>query len=260
MSQQPSYQKILDHIDRDEIISKLCIGIEPQEIYEWLADKYSDISQKKFVLTVKVLKSFKDTYLDFYTKVRDDVINTKRAIQTSSFNDDIQLTVANNPAYKDMIKSVADTELNNAINIKKMLANMIVAVENRTAQLYDLTQEQGTFDTRTMRVLGEWFELLGSNLERWHKIVEGGPDQIIQHNVSVQHNLDQYTSIFYNAIRETLSQMDTEAALVFMEKFNSILDKVKLPTQAQITQEQKTKEIELINQNITQTLLEAPNA
>jgi hypothetical protein len=258
MSNATSYQKILDHPDREEIISKLIIGIQPSEIQEWLKSKYSDISEKKFVLTSKCLKSFTDNYLDFYKRLRDDVLITKNAIQTGS--NDLQTITSNTPAYKEMVKSIADAELDNAINIKKMLVNMILAVESRTAQLYDLSQEQGTFDTRSMRVLAEWFELLGQNLERYWKIAEGGADTIIQHNVSVQHNLDQCVSSIVEAMRYAMSQIDVEASLLFMEKFNSIISKANLPTETQITQEQKTQEIKLINETITQKLLDTPNA
>jgi len=257
-----TFNKIFHHPDREEIIAKLIIGTSATEIHEWLSNNYGDISQKKFVISAKNIKAFQDNYLDIYQQIRDDIDNTKRAtksIQTVPSDQDFQLIVSNNPTYKDMVKSIADTELDNAVNIKRMLANMIQAIELRTSQFYDEIQNSGQFNTKNERILIEYFEVFGSNLERWHKIVEGGPDQIIQHNVNVQSNLDQYVSIIYEAIKSTLNQMDVEAALLFMEKFNSIISKTHLPTEAQLTQEQKTKEIQLLNENITQTLLEPTN-
>ena len=55
-------KKILEHPDRDEIISKLVIGIPPKDIYEFLSVKYTNVSEQKFVIAEKSIKSFQDNY------------------------------------------------------------------------------------------------------------------------------------------------------------------------------------------------------
>jgi len=37
-------KKILEHPDKDEIISKLVIGITPKDIHDWLSAKYINAS------------------------------------------------------------------------------------------------------------------------------------------------------------------------------------------------------------------------
>ena len=254
-----SLKRILEHPDKDELISKSIIGLSPKEINEWLSAKYSDISERKFVISEKIIKSFQDNYLDVYQQIRDDVLKSKTAIQMQDLDKELRLTVSDNPNYKSLVKDIADTEMKNAINVERILAGMIRGIENKTAQFYDEIQVSGKIDTRTERVLIEWFEVLGSSLERWHKFTHEGPDQIIQHNVNIQSNLDQFVSIFYEAIRETLAQMDLETSLYFMDVFNEKLAKLRLPTENKLTQEQKITEIKLLNETISQKLNEPAN-
>jgi hypothetical protein len=254
-----SLKRILEHPDKDELISKSIIGLSPKEINEWLSDKYSDVAERKFVISEKTIKSFQENYLDVYQQIRDDVLKSKTSIQMQDLDKELRLAVSDNPNYKSLVKDIADTEMKNAINVERILAGMIKAIENKTAQFYDEIQASGKIDTRTERVLIEWFEVLGSSLERWHKFTHEGPDQIIQHNVNVQSNLDQYVAVIIAAIRETLSQMDLETSLYFMETFTEKIAKLRLPTEVKLTQEQKTAEVKLLNETISQKLSEPTN-
>jgi hypothetical protein len=254
-----SLKRFLEHPDKDELISKSIIGLSPKEINEWLSAKYSDVAERKFVISEKTIKSFQENYLDVYQQIRDDVLKSKTAIQMQDLDKELRLSVSDNPNYKSLVMGIADTEIRNAVNVERILAGMIKGIENKTAQFYDEIQASGKIDTRTERVLIEWFEVLGSSLERWHKFTHEGPDQIIQHNVNIQNNLDQYVSVIYEAIRETLSQMDLETSLYFMDIFSEKIAKLRLPTEAKLTQEQKTAEVKLLNETISQKLSEPLN-
>ena len=61
---KPAYKKILDHPDRDEIISKLVIGISSNDIHDWLQAKYTNVNEAKFVLSEKLIKSFEHAMSD----------------------------------------------------------------------------------------------------------------------------------------------------------------------------------------------------
>src|SRR5208283_4407555 len=105
MSQKPSYKKILEHPDKDELISKLCIGVPPCDITAWLQSKYSNINEKKFVISESTLKSFQSTYLDFYQDLLQDLSKTKTAITAGEEVDSIELAIKKNHSYEDaMIK------------------------------------------------------------------------------------------------------------------------------------------------------------
>lgn len=252
MANKSSISKILEHPDRDEIISKLIIGISSKDINEWLAAKYTNINENKFVISEKSLISFKDNYLDLYTLIKEDLSKTKSAI-VSSAEDELQLAVQDNPTYKSKMIEIASGEL----DIKKMLGNMIVAIETRAAQIFDEIQaDPRNINTRNERVLIEYFDKLGANLERWSKYVLQTPDQVIQHNVTVQH-IDQHVQMVQEAIRETLAELDIEASLRFMEIFPEKIKKLKTPTeQGQAPTEVRLAEVKMLNETINKKLNE----
>lgn len=242
-------KKILEHPDKDEIISKLIIGQSPKDIHETLAIKYSNVGDAKFVIPEKSLKSFQENYLDLYNMIKTDLANTKQAM-TLSAEDELALTLQENPTYKSKMMELASNE----IDIKKMLANMIVAVETRVINYFDAGQENPRdLNSRNDRVMIELMDTLGTNLERFQKLILGAPDQIIQHNVTVQH-IDQHVQILQEAIRETLQAMDVETSLRFMEIFNEKIGKIKLPSDKQDDPDARMAEAKILNETINKKL------
>jgi len=245
-----SIKKILEHPDKDEIISKLIIGLPPKDIYEWLKAKYTNVSETKFVLSDKLIKSFQDNYLDIYTMLKEDVAKTKQALANSSEND-LELAVKDSSSYKSAMLQLA----NNELDVKQMITRLCVNVENRLAQLFDIIQENpNDINHRTDRLLTEYIEKFQNVLEKYYKYVEQAPDQVIHHNVTL-HAVDQHTSIFYEAIRGTLSQMDLESSMLFMELYNEMLSKLKAPTDMPfLTPEAKLAEVKVLNEEINKKL------
>jgi len=253
MSKQPTYKKILEHPDKEEIISKLVIGKSTSDIYDWLKSKYTNVSEAKFVLSEKIIKSFKDNYLDFYNDMQQDLANVKSAIATNT-EDQLDLTVKSNPAYKDALVKIANTEL----DIDTIMARMALNIETRMAQIYDLVQEDPrNINTRVDRVLIDYAETLGGLLDKYYKWKEARtPDQIIQHNVTLQV-VDQHISVFHDVIKEVLSQMDLETSMYFLEVFNDKMSKLKAPTpELGPSQEMKLAEAKLLNETINKKVNE----
>lgn len=223
---QPTYKKILEHPDREEIISKLIIGIPPKDIYDWLKAKYTNVSEAKFVIAEKTIKSFQDNYLDIYNMIRSDLSNTKAAV-ASNTEEQLELAVQNNITYKSKMLELANKEL----NIREMVTRLCAIIEIRFAQVFDEIQENPRdINTRVDRMLKEYGELLGSLLEKYYKFTEEPSGQVIQHNVTLQV-VDQHISVFYDVIKEVLSHMDLETSLYFMDVFNEKMSKLKPPTE-----------------------------
>lgn len=241
--------RILEHPDKEEIISKLILVGEPSDISEWLKAKYTNPGESKFHLSEKILKSFQENYLDLYVAIKEDIIKTKE-MQISP-EQELELSVKNNKTYKEKMLELAGKE----VDIKSMITNMIVAIETRAAQVFDSIQEDPR-NMRTDRVLIEWFDLLGGTLEKYHKLVNGAPDQIIQHNVTLQV-VDQHINVFYDVIKEVLSQMDIETSLYFMEVFNEKISKLKAPSDKDFANpELRLAEAKIINESINNKLNE----
>ena len=256
MANKPTYKKILDHPDREEIISKLIIGISPADISEWLKAKYTNVNEKSFLISENILKSFQTNYLDFYNDIQQDINKSKTAIANNIAIDNIELAVKQNPAYEDAITKLAAGEL----NVETMMAKMAIAVETRIGQIYDIIQEDPrNINTKTERLWIELVETAGNLLDKyykWHETQNANGGTFVQNNVSIQV-MDQHISVFHNVIKEVLSQMDLETSLYFMEVFNDKMTKLKMPeVGVATTTEMKLVEVKLLNETINKKINE----
>lgn len=243
-------KKILEHPDKDEIIAKLVLDYPAKDIHEWLANKYTNVSEAKFVVAEKSIKVFKENYLDVYSMIREDMAKTKQAITTST-EDQLELAVKNNPTYKSKMLELAGKE----IDVRQMVAHLCLAIETRLGQVFDEIQEDPrNINSRVDRVLIEYGELLGGLLEKYYKFTENPADLVIQHNVTLQA-VDQHISVFHDVIREVLSQMDLESSMLFMELFNERMAKLKAPTpEKPMDTDAKLAEAMIINETINKKL------
>lgn len=217
-------KKILDHPDKDEIISKLVIGQSPKDVHDWLDNKYTNVSEAKFVVSEKSLTSFQSNYLDIYNLIQEDLSKTKVAIATNT-EDQLDLAVKNNPAYKNIMLNTASKQL----DVRNTIAHLCVAIETRLSQVFDEIQEDPrNINTKVDRLLIEYAEVLGNILEKYYKFTENPADQVIQHNMTIQV-VDQHISVFHDVIKEVLSNMDLETSMYFMEVFNEKMTKLKAP-------------------------------
>lgn len=247
-----SLKKILEHPDKDEIISKCIIGVSAKDIHEFLAAKYSNISEAKFVVSEKSLQSFQDNYLDVYNLIQEDIAKSKIAVATST-EDQLSLSVQNNTAYKSKMMELASKE----IDVRKIIANLCVAIETRLAQVFDEIQsDPRNINTRIDRLLIEYTDTLGNILEKYYKFTEVQPDQIVQHNVTLQV-VDQHISVFHDVIRDVLSQMDLETSLYFMDVFNQKMNKLKFSEKENnLNTDVKLAEAKLLNETINKKINE----
>lgn len=248
---KPTYKKILEHPDKDEIISKLIIGQSTKDIHDGLAAKYSTVSEIKFVISENILKSFKTNYLDFYNDIQQDLSKTKTAMVNGT-QDSLELTLKNNPSYKDAIVKTLDNE----IDIRQMIARLALNIETRLSQIFDEIQnDPSNINTKVDRLLIDYTEVFGGLLEKCYKFNEvPAAEQVVQHNVTLQV-VDQHIAVFYNVIKEVLAQMDLETSQLFMEVFADKFSALKMPTAATApTQEMKMAEAKMLNETINKKL------
>jgi hypothetical protein len=243
-------KKILEHPDKDELIAKLVLDYAPKEIHEWLAGKYTNVSEAKFVIAEKSIKVFKENYLDVYSMIREDMLKTKQALATST-EDQLELAVKSNPTYKSKMLELAGKE----IDVRQMVAQLCLAIETRLGQVFDEIQEDPrNINTKIDRVLIEYGELLGGLLEKYYKFTENPADLVIQHNVTLQA-VDQHISVFHDVIRDVLSQLDLESSMLFMELFQEKMAKLKMPAQEQpLNTDMKLAEAKILNETINKKL------
>lgn len=245
-------KKILEHPDKDEVISKLVIGISSKDIYDWLKSKYTNVSESKFVLSERSIKNFQDNYLDIYNFIQEDITKSKQSVAAGT-EEQLMLSVQNNSTYKSKMLQLADKE----IDVRKIISNLCIVIETRLAQVFDEIQEDPrNINTRVDRLLIEYADTLGNILEKYYKFTESPANQIVQHNVTLQV-VDQHISVFHDVIRDVLSQMDLETSLYFMEVFNQKMEKLKpYEKTANLNTDMKLAEAKLLNETINKKINE----
>lgn len=246
-------KKILDHPDKDEIIAKLILDVSPKDINEWLANKYTNVSEAKFVIAEKSIKVFQENYLDVYSLIQEDMAKTKQAVAAGT-EEQLSLAVQNNPTYRSKMLELAGSE----INIRQMIAGLCVNIETRVAQVFDRIQDNpDDINTKVDRLLIDYAEVLGSILEKYYKFTEGPTtDTFIQNNMTIQF-MDQHILLIQDAIRETLAELDLESSMLFMERLQNKMSRLKPPEKEIIPNTDiRLAEAKLLNETINRKLNE----
>lgn len=245
-------KKILEHPDKDEIIAKLVLDVSPKDINEWLASKYTNVSETKFVIAEKSIKVFKDNYLDIYSLIQEDMAKTKQAIATST-EEQLALSVQNNSTYRSKMMELASKE----IDIRTMAARLCAAIETRLSQVFDEIQENPRdINTKVDRLLIDYAEVFGNILEKYYKFTEAPAETFVQNNMTIQF-MDQHVVVMQEAIRETLAEMDLESSMMFIERLQPKLARLKLPEKELLPNADiRLAEAKLLNETINKKLNE----
>lgn len=245
-------KKILEHPDKDEIIAKLVLDVSPKDINEWLASKYTNVSETKFVIAEKSIKIFKDNYLDIYSLIQEDMAKTKQAIATST-EEQLALSVQNNSTYRSKMMELASKE----IDIRTMAARLCAAIETRLSQVFDEIQENPRdINTKVDRLLIDYAEVFGNILEKYYKFTEAPSETFVQNNMTIQF-MDQHVVVLQEAIRETLAEMDLESSMMFIERLQPKLARLKLPEKELLPNTDiRLAEAKLLNETINKKLNE----
>lgn len=237
------FSKILQHPDKDEIVSKLVTGVKPKDVGDWLKLKYPDKDQGHLRISSTMLKSFVDNNLDLYGALKDDIAKTKNG-QTPP--KEIAESLRNNKTYKERLNDMADTE----IDIKRVMVEAVFFIRQRIEQVWDKMQENPQ-NMKPDYALIKWFDTLLVAAERYEKIVNESPDQVIQHNVNLQL-IEQHTAILQDAVRATLAEMDPAMASVFLEKWAERASELEEPNTQPLSQEKRLAEAKVLSTEINE--------
>ncbi len=234
-------KKILDHPDKDAIISRLVTGESAKEVSEWLKSRYINASETKFALSVDFIKTFQDKYLDVYVHIREDILATK------SINIEVQLDtrIKTNKKYKERLAELAGQE----IDIKKTIKMLVAAIEARAEQVFDHLQENDK-DFKVDNVLIQYFNTLMTAVEKCNKIVNDSPDQVIQHNHIVQLE-NQQMAIFVETVKDIIRTFDYEKSLMFVEMYQERIGVLNPPEEFKpVAAEIRLAEVKLLNEKV----------
>lgn len=232
------FSKILAHPDKDEIISKLVNGVKTKDVSDWLKLKYPNSNQAHLRLSGKMLKEFVDNNLDLYNTLKNDIADVKAGNKQDK---KIAESLLNNKTYRERLNELAD----NDIDIKRVITEVVFLIRERIEQYFDKIQENPG-NLKPDYGLIKWFEVLLNATEKFDKIINKAPDQVIQHNITMQA-MDQHTAIFQDVIREVLAELDPEASFLFMDKMREKLSALAPPElDKPLTQEKRLAEAKIL--------------
>lgn len=216
------YSIILNHPLNQEIISKLVKGIEPKEINQWLKLKYPSKDEKHLIVSLKLLQDFaKSQYNEYYDKFTKEITTTVQ--QGGKLDKKIADSLLNNKSFQERLSEHTLKE----INIKDELITLRVLFLTRIEQLFDKAQENPG-NAKGEYVLLKYFEQYLNLLDKYDKSQNNRPDQIIQHNYTVQY-MNQTASAMQEGIRDALNEIDPDIALLVIEKISYYLSKMQQP-------------------------------
>lgn len=248
-----SLNKLMEHPDKDELISKLIQGTEPKELHEWLSEKYVSNAEKKFVLSESLLTGFKEKHLDFYVTIRNDVLATKghNSATAQGLDQLVQSNLNKNKAYKEKLIEMASKET----DIKDTIRKLVAKIELRLEQVFEHIQENNDLDDfKDDNTLIKYLELLMNATEKVNKLVNDAPDQVIQHQHTIQI-ADQQIQVILDTIKEILSHFDYDASLYFIEMYTERMSALKAPEEYRPAgTEVRLAEVKMLDQNLDKKL------
>lgn len=217
--QEYTFKKILDHPNRDDIISRLSNGDSTRTIAEWLKLKYPE--QKELHLTHNILDKFRRTHLNIHGTLLQDLKDTVRDQEMKHMSEEMKEVVKTNKTYVEKLQEAVQTQ----VDWKTRLMQFMNIVETRFSQLYDITQENPS-DYRPDKTMMEWMGKMLSIVQEIRKL-EGAPDQVIQHNVTVQ-TIDEQSHIIQQAIIKTIEELNWEQSSILIDKFNKNIEELRV--------------------------------
>lgn len=210
-------EKILNHPELKKIITKLSLGESPHNVSKYLKIKFGEKDEAHLRLTASALSDFKDEHLNQHRTLQQIVEDERKG----KLDHRISESLLNTKAWRERIAKYTDGE----IDFKQKILEVLSKLEIRAEQVFDKVQENpGNF--KGDYVLLKYFEQIFMAIEKADKLINDKPDQLIQHNVTVQM-VEDHSVAFQEAIRDLLKELDPDISSRFMELLSSKLNNLE---------------------------------
>jgi hypothetical protein len=207
--------KILSHPDMEEIIEWITEGISVRDIESRLGQRYPKKKESHLRVSASTIQAFKFKHLKLNDKMLSDIQeHTRLAQKLVSLSSD-QEEVEDTTAYQQAIAKMAETELHSNDQIIKVF----YIVESRIEDLFNRVNEGEFLNKDADKLLQGYLDQFMKAFEQHKKYIEGHKDSA-DTNINITIMNDQMV-VLREAIRETLSEIEPEVAMMFMSKLNS---------------------------------------
>jgi hypothetical protein len=211
-------KKLLDHPEKQGIITRLVSGETPKAVAAYLKSKYPKPDEGHLRIPASTLKEFIDTYGDHYGFIKKIVKDDR----DGKLDKQVSASLLANKDWKDYLDEVRDED----IDFRRKWMNLIKMLEVRLEQVFDKIQENPG-NTKPDYVMEKYINTWMQVLEKADKMINERPDVRIEHSYTVQM-VEQQTVAFQEAIKRVLERLDPELSTLFVDLLNEELANLKV--------------------------------
>lgn len=231
-------KKILNHVDKEEIIRMLNDGESVRNINAHLKKKYP--RSKHLWLSTVTLQDFRKNNLNLDGQVLKDIQEAtkvqKRQIEEKLLQSQLQAT----NAYQEKINKIASSHL----DVSQKIIQLDAVVGERIEYYYNLGKSGEGVPAKADHELRKFIDQQILLLGQYKKLVEGMADKTVDYNINVNILNDQI-SIIRDAIKETIAEeFGVEKAISFMDKLSKRLKQTSYRSPELITKTVDIKELQ----------------
>lgn len=212
-------KKILKHIDKEEIISKLTNGESVRAVEAWLKEKYS--KNKNLWITAVTLQEFRKKNLQLEGKVLKDIQEVGKAQKQKEEEIEKQHQLQMSDAYKKKINEIVDAKL----DVARKILELDTIIEDRMEYWFNAVKSGEESASKGDKELRQFMDRQMNLLAQYKKFVEGLADKTVDYNVSITVVNDQI-NLIRDVIRECIAELSPEQAMIFMDKLNKRMNEL----------------------------------
>jgi hypothetical protein len=212
--------KVLNHPDKEEIISKLLSGSSVKELEAWLKKKYP--RTRRLHVSYMTLQKFRSEHLNLKGDVLDDIKNRRAEVTKESAEAEAKMIIASSSSYKQKIEEIATSNL----DVTKRLLEMDALINSRIEYYFNLLQQGGTI--REDKIFIEYINTMKSIMQDWKKYIEGFADKKIEHNINI-NIVNEYAKVLKESVIEVLKDLEPETTFKFINLLDNKLRQIEYP-------------------------------
>lgn len=212
--------KILNHPDKEEIISRLNSGSSIRKTCAWLKEKYPN--NKKLWISTVSLQHFRKTRLELDGKILRDIQDAAAVQQRAIDEQQKQALLEQTNAYRDKIDAIASTHLDTA----KKILQLDAIIESRIEYWFNAIKNGDAVAQQGDKQLQQYMDRMMNLLAQYKKFVEGMADHTVQHNVNITV-MNEQISLIREVIRDVLQEFNPDVAMMFVDKLNKKLNELE---------------------------------
>jgi DNA-directed RNA polymerase beta' subunit len=212
-----SVNKVFNHPQKEEIISKLLNGESVKSVDSWLKKKHP--KKKSLWVSYASLQKFRKEHLNLDGDILQNIKEARKTQDSDSEDLAEKAMLATSNAYQEKINEIASMEL----DANKKFMELIVLISSRMEFYFNTINSGTAVDLKKDRLFLELVNAQRGLLQDWKKYVDGFADQKIDHNININVVNEQIT-VLKNIIFEIVQEMSPSMVPIFIEKLNQKLN------------------------------------